>query len=68
MKIALGSIELDDHARAALAHHYGLPGLAPRDTCRNFVRSNGELALDDVCAAFDEWGEHVRKLILGEES
>lgn len=48
MKIALGTIEIDDDTRRLIAEHYGDEGLASRDRCRRFIVSNGTGALDDL--------------------
>lgn len=53
MKIALGTIEVDDYVRRAVGHHYGEDRPASRQRCRDFVRSNGELALDSICLDYD---------------
>lgn len=61
MRVALGTIEVDDYARAALSLHYGDTGLASRDRVRSFVLSNGVLALDDVRRDYDEHMESVKE-------
>jgi NADH:ubiquinone oxidoreductase subunit len=56
MKVALGTIEVSDYQRRALAHRYGEPGLASRELVRRFVVSNGQLALvEDIPADYEAW-------------
>lgn len=45
MKVALGTIEVDDVTRRALRHHIGLTGLATREEVRDAYL---ELAREDV--------------------
>ena len=45
MKVALGTIEVDDVTRRALRHHIGLTGLATREEVRDAYI---ELAREDV--------------------
>jgi hypothetical protein len=54
MKVSLGTIEVDDYMREALAHHYGQTGMATRDQIRRFVLDNGWLVLEqDLCADYE---------------
>lgn len=46
MKIALGTVEVSDDQRAAIAFYYGDEGLATRERCRNFIIGNGYGAID----------------------
>jgi hypothetical protein len=48
MKVSLGTVEVSDFTRRAVAQHYGLPGLAPRDLIRRFMIGEAEGALDEV--------------------
>lgn len=48
MRIALGTIEVDDETRKAIARHYGLEGMAPRDVCRRFLVSLGTGELENL--------------------
>jgi hypothetical protein len=41
VRIALGTVEVSDRDRRAIAEHYGLDGLADRTTCRRFIISCG---------------------------
>jgi hypothetical protein len=48
MRIDMGTIELHEDDRAAIAAYYGQSGKAPRDVCRRFVLDNGLGAIDDA--------------------
>jgi hypothetical protein len=41
MKVALGSVELDDATRRLIGAEYGYSGPAPRDVCRRAIVANG---------------------------
>jgi hypothetical protein len=41
VRISLGTIEVSDEWRRAIAQFYGDDGLADRATCRRFIISNG---------------------------
>jgi hypothetical protein len=63
MQISLGSIEVTNHQRAAIAMHYGDVGLASRERCRGFILRNGTGAIDDVCRQLEEQMEEVEEAI-----
>lgn len=48
MKIRLGTIEVDDNFRRALAYHYGIKKLATRDDVRQWAISCISATSDDV--------------------
>lgn len=54
MRIALGTIEVSDSERRAIAHYYGERGLASRERCRNFIVRNGTGAILDQEIALQE--------------
>lgn len=64
MRIALGTVEIDDDARRLIADHYGYPGLAPRVLCRSFIVRNGTEELDTLAVNDDE--RRQRRLEEGE--
>ena len=51
MRIALGTIEVPDDWRRAIARYYGEEGMADRDTCRRFIVSCGT---EDIHLAWDD--------------
>lgn len=53
MRVALGTVELTDEMREALAHYFGQTGKAPREQCRRYLLDNGMNGLDDVMADYD---------------
>jgi hypothetical protein len=48
VKIALGTVEVSDAARAAIAAFYGGTGLASREDCRQFIVGEGIGAIDGL--------------------
>lgn len=67
MKITLGTIDVSDAERAAIAEFYGIDGLAPRDVCRRYVLANGEDNLSDLRQQFEDRAEERAAEILGED-
>jgi len=57
MRIALGTIDVPDEWRRAIADYYGDDGLADRDTCRRFIVSNGTEGAHFAMAGSDGSGE-----------
>lgn len=55
MRVSLGTVEIDNLQRAAIAHHYGDVGLASRERCRSFVVRNGLGAVDDAVTVYQEY-------------
>jgi hypothetical protein len=60
MKIALGTVEVTDRQREAIAFYYGDEGLASRDRCRGFIFRNGYEAIYDQEASLCEYEEAER--------
>lgn len=58
MKIALGTIEVSNDERAAIANFYGIKGLADRDTCRRFITRNGTEEIVNLMFSIQEAEEH----------
>lgn len=54
MKVALGSIDVDEDVRRAINFQYGKPGLATRAEVRDFYLLAADTTLQDVVA---EWRE-----------
>jgi predicted component of type VI protein secretion system len=59
MKIALGTLEVTPIERRAIAHHYGLPGFADRQSIREFYLHH---AAADLQAVVDEYYAHMKAL------
>ena len=50
MRVALGTIDVSDTAREAIAAYYGESGMASRDTTRRFIIDNGAGDIDNQIA------------------
>jgi hypothetical protein len=48
MKVALGTVEVDDDTRRLIGAVYGYSGPAPRDVCRRAIVANGTGWLDQL--------------------
>lgn len=49
MKVRVSyTTEVSDEYRAAINHHYGLPGLASREDVKRWLREYGSSADDDI--------------------
>lgn len=54
MRINLGSVDVTEHERRAIAFWGGTEGLATRDDCRTFIRENGLGAISDAVIEYDQ--------------
>lgn len=64
MKVALGTIEIDDDTRRLIACYYGDHGTkASRAVCRRWIVSNGHGAVEmldcDICFPTREYGVEI---------
>ena len=53
MRIQLGTVHVSNYERMLIARHYGMEGMADRDTCRRFIISNGQEELPNLALQDD---------------
>ena len=65
MKVALGTIEVDDGVRRAINAYYGYTGLATRDTIRSFMVNAATADLEEVCFNYEQQQQAIEKVTTG---
>lgn len=59
MRVALGSIDIDDRTRRAINNQMGRAGLASRKTVRTLYRAAGDEWLEDVVDDYERSREEA---------
>lgn len=57
----MGSIEVSDDDRLAIARFYGYSGLAPREMCRSFILRNGTEEIVNQLFSLQQEEEHAAR-------
>lgn len=65
MKVALGTIEVDDDVRRAINSYYGQTGLATRTTVRDFMVQAAEADLEELCYTYEQQQKALEKVTTG---